>query len=157
MPPKRRRTRRREPTHEHQELASRRLGASTHPPSRRFVRIQRHAVLTRGRRSAGKCTELAAAQRRLTGDRVLSAHPLQEWVARRRGEDVGEHDRRDHDHDECHDDGEASEVGAESDDEAFHISCSERRWSVGSGERIRHGATLTRASGADVPGAAAGE
>ena len=52
---------------------------------------------------------------------------LQEWIACGRGEDVGEHNRRNHDHDECHDDDEASEVGAESDDEAFHFSCSERR------------------------------
>src|ERR1700676_1068373 len=59
---------------------------------------------------------------------------LQEWVACGRGEDIGEHNRRNHDHDECHDDGEASEVGADSDDEAFHISCSERQ----TAERIRH-------------------
>src|SRR5580704_16252627 len=36
-----------EPAHDHQELTSRRLGASAHPPSRRFVRIQGHTVLRR--------------------------------------------------------------------------------------------------------------
>ena len=53
---------------------------------------------------------------------------LEEWIACRGGEDIGEHNRRNHDHHEDHDDGKASEVSAESDDEAFHISCV---WSVG--------------------------
>jgi hypothetical protein len=58
-------------------------------------------------------------------DAVVTLIRLEEGIARGRGQDVGEDDRRNHDDKERDDDGEASEVGAESDDESFHISCSE--------------------------------
>jgi hypothetical protein len=73
-------------------------------------------------------------------DVVVTLIRLQEGIARRRGQDVGEHNRRNHDDEERDDDGETSEVGAESDDESFHISCSERR----TGERIRHRVSTPR-------------
>jgi hypothetical protein len=85
-------------------------------------------------------------------DVVVTLIRLQERIARRRGQDVGEDDRRNHDHEERDDDGEASEVGAESDDESFHISCSERR----TAERIRHRVSTTRLR-REAPPAFAGE
>src|SRR3982074_3441716 len=56
----------------------------------------------------------------------------EEGADRARRDDVGEDDRRDHDDQEADDDGQAAEVGADGEDQAFH---SANRGSVGRVDR----------------------